>query len=1385
MVEGSPPRRVFLSRTSEMASFPTDLSLVDAAQRALIRADCVPVDMQYFGPDDREPAKICEERVAGADVYVAIVGFRYGTPVRDRPEMSYTELEYEAAGKHGIPRLIFLVSEDFAMPPRVTRDPQYGDRQEAFRERLLRGELTAGTIATRDELETKLFQALRDLEPRPRPAPCAGATVFISYIGADGLWADWVARVLEVVGYRVTSQDWRFVAGQDLARRVSEVDESHDCILVLVSTVFAASPYTNDDWTAQLARAVQDRRRVLPVHVEEVEPSASLAGHDTVEIDGRTPMSAALQILGELRRRGFTAARRLRIEDDPVVALDYPGAEPEISNILRRNVTFTNRLDTLRQVCGALHVSFDGRRSATCSLNGIAGVGKTEVAIEFAHRWRSRFSVIWWISAESSVSTAESLAALARALEIDETADQKEIIRKVWVELGRRRRWLLIYDNVEPGRHLDQLWPSSGSGSVIVTSRSPAWGGLVDTTLAVDVFTPEHAQTFLRKRSKADDGPAVKMVSEKLGYLPLALDQAGAYIEETQISVEEYDSLYSAGTTRLLELGYPDRYDRTVATTLSMQIQEACDDHACSKDLLGVIAFLAPDDIPRWLLTGHPHVLHDELRSAVSDPPEFHRLMTSLIGLALVRADPERIRVHRLLREILREQFTSKERTLYQSSAIRLVSAAFPRNSDEVSTWPTCGWLLPHVLACTGEVDPLLPALCGDSGGVLQAAGRYLHLRGEYLDARTFYLRALAVREHPEAGAPADRAETLISLGRVHYHLADLPAAQRTTEAALGIFWALHGLRSLEVLGTMFHLSRVLRERDDLLKSEQVVRDALRALKDIDGMRLPIAATGLHVLGDVLWRRHDLGSALAAFRQALEIRQDLSDAVPTVDLAASHKHVGIILLEMGRLADAERELRRAYDLFLAEYGHDHPDVVDVDGHLAEVIRRMGRLEEALERAERALRLRRDRLQDHPDVAGSLLRYGAVLRDLGRHDEAVEALRESVKMFALRMGEGHYYVAEARIFLAQSLLDVDVPEGARRELEDALVILETVRGPDHAATVRARQLLQELPTRPVDGRPPARPSLVPLLEKQIEQVRRRVDSGLGGYAYELDEIRKAVEQVDGLRHRLELDGMVRDMNPGTGKPQVLLEFRDVHGEPVVLKVYGRQRPNEAAVQGLWAAAGVPTAPILASGDDPVSWLLMGRLSGRPPSRSDGIELTSAVAQAMVPAHQTYRADVGEPKDLYQGIGVHLRGVLAATESHDYRVPPGIDAMARDVMGSGRQTFLHGDLATVNLLVDGAEVRFLDTCGYTGPPEFDAARWCARVGGSARAEEALDRWLEVETALDRGLARRLLALELFMEAGVREIIKDEQGRPWDDRDPETIALLAAGGRLLDAP
>ena len=302
-----------------------------------------------------------------------------------------------------------------------------------------------------------------------------------------------------------------------------------------------------------------------------------------------------------------------------------------------------------------------------------------------------------------------------------------------------------------------------------------------------------------------------------------------------------------------------------------------------------------------------------------------------------------------------------------------------------------------------------------------------------------------------------------------------------------------------------------------------------------------------------------------------------------------------------------------------------------------------------------------------------------------------------------------------------------------------------------------------------------------IEEQIEQVDRRVTGG--AYAGEATEVRLAAEIVPGLRDRLGLVKFRGSLNPGLGKPQLLLGFWSAEHGDVVLKVYGRQRPNESAVQATWHSAGVPVVPVLSAGDDPVSWLLMPRVPGQQPGPEACPDLTGHLARILRAAHAVYSPAVGKPRDLLTGVGGHFRQVLAAAERHGYPLPRGWESAALTYYQAGTGTFLHGDLTVRNLLQDDAgRLLLLDTCGYTGPAEFDAARWSARTGGAAGAAYLLAAWCRSEPELDRRLANRLLGLEVLMEAGVREIVKEERRIDWAVTDAETGRLFSVGSELL---
>ena len=292
-----------------------------------------------------------------------------------------------------------------------------------------------------------------------------------------------------------------------------------------------------------------------------------------------------------------------------------------------------------------------------------------------------------------------------------------------------------------------------------------------------------------------------------------------------------------------------------------------------------------------------------------------------------------------------------------------------------------------------------------------------------------------------------------------------------------------------------------------------------------------------------------------------------------------------------------------------------------------------------------------------------------------------------------------------------------------------------------------------------------------LRAHVARVRRRNELTSGAYPDESEEVRMAAAHVRRLRTELGLGRFVCSLTSRGAKPRFLLVFQlPPYGE-VVLKAYGRPRPGEVHLERLWGRRGVPTVDILDADSTPDTWMLMRRLPLAPlttePLRGALLpELTDGVARLVVAAHSV--ADLSPEADALRlgyrlsgpAVQKHLEAVSRSLVGHGYRLPAISEQLIRAHAGAAHP--LHGDLGLGNVVRDArdGQLRLLDASAYVGPREFDAARWAARLGGAEYGEALLERWLSIESGLDRDRARLLLGGEMLMEAGVREIIKDEQ-------------------------
>jgi tetratricopeptide (TPR) repeat protein len=813
---------------------------------------------------------------------------------------------------------------------------------------------------------------------------------FLSRRGSVAAIAREVADVLIERGYKVVVQDYDFPLGSSFVEAMHETLKNARDLVVLFTSDYESSPYTRKEFTSFEANRLlsTEERRLIILRCEEVVPLGLFAGNIYQDLFG-------IDDPEERRRRIIAAAegqsQALRPPPRPFV-----GAPPRIANFTGREAELY-RLDSIL-LGGDKPAAITQATISRAAVAGMGGVGKTSLAVEYAHRYRHFYAGVWWCPCESRIDLLNALASLSVELGVDR-ADEPDLKKAAEAGLRRlaepRATWLLIYDNVTSPDQIAELLPTANA-KVLLTSRFSDWAGWAEE-VALDVLQPAEAVAFLERRAGRQDEPGAAALAAALGRLPLALDHAAAYCRRIQMAFADY-AAKAAGlmTSKPRGAAYP----HSVAATFNLAIDAAAQASPAAETLMAYLAECGPERIPMSLVEG---ALDDETERAMA--------LLALTEVSLVKADPfddgtSAISVHRLVQAVARARATANGTEA--NAAARLISrlaAIYPPDGYTNSTsWPVCAQLTPHVtrrLAESADNTRLAAVL-------LNSAGLYSHARPDYSQAEALLRAALSINE-----------------------MADGP-------------------EHTETASSLSNLAHLLQVKGDLADAEKLNKRALAIREKTLGPDHPVTAVSLNNLAYLRMVQGDLADAEELNKRALVIREKTlgPDHLDTAESLDNQAH---LFLRRDDPSQAEPLLERALAIYEKILGPDDANTARVVANLAPVFRRKGDLVRAKEFAERALDIiERQHGPEHPYTATSLSNLACILRDQGDFSTARPIFKRALAILEGKYGPDHYELIPVLVGLS-NISDADGNFAKAWELlERALAISEKL-GPENSTT----------------------------------------------------------------------------------------------------------------------------------------------------------------------------------------------------------------------------------------------------------------------------------------------------------------------------------------------
>lgn len=910
--------------------------------------------------------------------------------------------------------------------------------------------------------------------------------IFFSYATSspkDKRLFDKLTKHLSVLRRQHLIDEWYDSAistGDDITQTIEKHLRTADIIVLLISADFLASERCYElEMQRALELSTSGTARLVPIILSPADWEAlPLARYSPLPAGG-IPLSLKRNLdaaLSEVARGIRKIVEELADRVYRVLPQPVPPQSPLYHCPYRQNAFFTDR----DMVLAALSSSFPFsqiQQTRVLALNGLGGIGKTQIALEYLYRSAHLYQSIVWLNASSRETFSLEVSALAEKLALSEHArsDEDHLFAAVKRWLQGQTTWLLVLDQLEDLTLLDLIAPPQSGGHILLTTRIQTMGTTA-AALPITQMDISASVSFLLQRSgiipaktSPDLAPPVAVqqataIAQAMDGFPLALDQAGAYLEETGCGLPTYLTLFQQERATLLRrrgrMANTQNHPDSVAVTLTLAIVQVGRRRTANPHLLRLLAFLHPEAIPYELLVEGADALHEPLRSLAARPLALNEALADLHSYSLIHhlADTTTLRIHRIVQAVLIDALPKRQQRQWASQAVCLVNRVFPEVRFE--TREECARYLPQAQHCAALIADYQLTL-KEGAALLLRLGSYCYRQACYSEAETYLTHTLLLQEQHSWADSQEIARTLNALGLLSHRLSRYQEAEQYHLRALALREQIPTTPHPQTAESLHNLAVLYGSQGHYQQAEQFYLRVLALDEQTLGPEHPDTAKTLNNLGLTRALQGNYAQAEEDYRRSLALSEHLlSPDHP--DLAYPLNGLGGLAERQGHYQQAEQFYLRALAIREQTLGETHPEIAQSLNKLADIYETQGKDQQAEAFYRRALAISEQTLgSEHPDVALVLNNLAFLADKQGEYQKAEQFYLRALNIYEQTLGADHPTLADVLNNLGTLYRDTHQEERAEPLLRRALAIREQALGPTHPDTAQSLSNLAEL------------------------------------------------------------------------------------------------------------------------------------------------------------------------------------------------------------------------------------------------------------------------------------------------------------------------------------